>query len=424
MRIRALWEFAKLSKVARAERARDLRGELTGERGLRRAVQAAVSWLCLAQDSTPQKDGGVAHSYSLKEGRWLSSYPETTGYIIPTILQCADELQAPELSRRAKRMLDWLVSIQLAEGGFQGGTITARPVVPVAFNTGQILLGLASGVERFGSVYRQELIRAADWLTRVQDEDGGWHKFRSPFTRGGNQAYDLHIAWGLFEAARLEPTRGYEQAALKNVRWALQYQDSNGWFDHCCLNDPLKPLTHTLGYALRGLIEAYRFTSDRAVLDCACRTADGLHSALAPDGFLPACLDRDWHGSTTWSCLTGTAQVACCWLLLYQITNRPVYRDSAYRANAYLRRTIQYSGYPDIVGGVKGSFPISGRYLPYAYPNWACKFFIDANLLEYNVRSHQERYDPTRMALQSEPPVSPSSQALGISPFISTTADT
>ena len=31
-------------------------------------------------------------------------------------------------------------------------------------------------------------------------------------------------------------------------------------------------------------------------------------------------------------------------------------------------------------GGIKGSFPVYGRYAPLQYPNWATKFFIDALL--------------------------------------------
>ena len=72
-----LREFFTLSPVAKMERARDLRGEVTGDGGMRRAIQAAVSWLCRAQDLTPSKDGGVAHSYSLQKRCWLPSYPET-----------------------------------------------------------------------------------------------------------------------------------------------------------------------------------------------------------------------------------------------------------------------------------------------------------------------------------------------------------
>jgi hypothetical protein len=34
---------------------------------------------------------------------------------------------------------------------------------------------------------------------------------------------------------------------------------------------------------------------------------------------------------------------------------------------------------------VKGSFPVSGGYAPFQYPNWACKFLIDAIRLEKTV---------------------------------------
>ena len=61
---------------------------------------AAAAWLKRAQDS--KTDGGFAGRYSLRRG-WSSSYPETTGYIIPTLLKLADELQDEEYLRRAQR---------------------------------------------------------------------------------------------------------------------------------------------------------------------------------------------------------------------------------------------------------------------------------------------------------------------------------
>src|SRR5262249_20614642 len=46
-------------------------------------VRGAAAWLAAAQDSQP--DGGIAGRYHLARG-WTSSYPETTGYAIPTLL--------------------------------------------------------------------------------------------------------------------------------------------------------------------------------------------------------------------------------------------------------------------------------------------------------------------------------------------------
>jgi hypothetical protein len=51
-------------------------------------------------------------------------------------------------------------------------------------------------------------------------------------------------------------------------------------------------------------------------------------------------------------------------------------------ANRWVRQTVHLDGRPETRGAVKGSFPVSGGYETFQFPNWACKFFIDANRLE------------------------------------------
>jgi rhamnogalacturonyl hydrolase YesR len=325
---------------------------------------------------------------------WNASYPETTGYIVPTMLDCAHALNREELRDRARRMLDWLVSIQMSDGAFQGGTVEAAAVVPVAFNTGQILMGLAAGARAFESdTYAAASQRAADWLVSAQDADGSWRRFQSPHAMSGEKTYDTHVAWGLFEAARVRPDQSHAEAAVANVEWALGHQNDRGWFSHCCLTDPAHPLTHTIGYVLRGVLEAYAFTKEEQFLAASRKTADGILGAMGGNGFIPGRLSADWRSTATWSCLTGTAQIAICWLLLYRFTGEPRYRDAAYAANRYLRRTVDMDGDPDVRGGVKGSFPIDGGYNKYCYLNWACKFFIDSNLLEMSIREEEGSAD-------------------------------
>jgi hypothetical protein len=383
--IRLMSGYLRLPVAAKAVRRTDSRGLSAQDLGIERTVDEGIAWLGRAQDCSASADGGVARHYSLVTG-WGTSYPETTGYIIPTMLAYARLRGDEAVRRRAQRMLDWLVSIQFPDGSFQGGTIGATPLVPVTFNTGQILLGLASGAQEFGQ-YREAMRRAANWLVRTQDPDGCWRQYPSPFAAPGEKTYDTHAAWGLLEAARVEPDTPYADAALANVRWALRWQRENGWFEKCCLTDPSRPLTHTLGYALRGVIEAYRFSRDESFLHAARKTADGLLTALRPDGFLPGRLRPNWQGAVDWVCLTGSAQIACCWLLLYMCTGDARYRAAAYAANRYVRRTIQADGPPETRGAVKGSFPISGQYCGYQYINWAAKFCIDANMLERTVRA-------------------------------------
>jgi hypothetical protein len=66
-------------------------------------VEEAVGWLKRAHDAAPDK--GVARGYSvgwdpyfMSKG-WQPSYPETTGYIIPTIFDCARYLGDMEYRR-------------------------------------------------------------------------------------------------------------------------------------------------------------------------------------------------------------------------------------------------------------------------------------------------------------------------------------
>ncbi|MFN0303240.1 MAG: prenyltransferase/squalene oxidase repeat-containing protein [Burkholderiales bacterium] len=386
---RRLREFLQLPAAARDQRRRDRSGLPTFDPGNARVLDGLKGWLYRAQDESKSQDGGVARDYSLING-WATSYPETTGYIIPTLIDYGQRGGEADAMARARRMADWLVAIQLPCGGFQGGKIDSRPVVPVTFNTGQILLGLAAAEQAFGQ-YRAAMHRAADWLVKTQDVDGCWRKHPTPFATAGEKAYETHVAWGLFEAARIDPDRGYGEAGLANVRWALGLQSDDGWIRECSLDDVTNPLTHTIGYALRGILEAYRFSKDPTFLNAAKRTADALLGVQAAKGFLPGCLRSDWSAATSWICLTGTAQIAHCWLLMYQYTGKRLYAEAAFEGNRLVRRTVVFDGVPDVRGGVKGSFPVDGEYGRYEYLNWAAKFLADSLMLEEKVRCEIER---------------------------------
>ena len=361
-----------------------------GELEPHRAIEAALDWLSLAQDRSRSADGGVARHFSLVTG-WSSSYPETTGYTIPTLLTQARRRDRPALAGRARRMLDWLVTIQFPEGGFQGGRVDEVPRLPVTFNTGQILLGLAAGVRadagNGGTAYLEPMRRAADWLVLTQDEDGKWSSHPTPFAAPGLKTYETHVAYGLFEAARLEPDRPWGEAGLRQVRWALRQMTANGWPRHCCLSDPSAPLTHTLGYLLRGILEAWSFAGEDMFLDHALRLGGGIRGALGENGRLPGRLRPDWSPAVAWDCLTGSVQIAHCWLMLYQATGDAAWYRAAQAANRFVRETVVIGGEPDREGAVAGSFPIHGSYGPFEYLNWAAKFAIDSWQLELDLAS-------------------------------------
>jgi hypothetical protein len=388
--VRRARDYAQLPAELKAAQNRDRREGLSTDPGIEWAIKEGLEWLGRAQDNSVTQDGGVARHYSLSQG-WAASYPETTGYIIPTILVHAQLRNDDLLRMRARRMLDWLMSIQLPSGGFQGGMVNQTPVVPVTFNTGQILMGLAAGVAAVGDVYRGAMVAAADWLVQTQDADGCWRRYPTPFARHGEKAYEKHVSWGLIEAERVEPGSGYAEAAVRNVRWSLKHQRPNGWFDRCCLGDPNQPLTHTLGYSLKGLLEVERFCGDPSLLAASRRTADGILTAIRYDGALPGKLNSEWRSSVSWSCLTGNVQIAHSLLILYDKTGHEPYRDAAFGLNRAVRRTLRTDDPDETRGAVKGSFPIDGDYGQFEYLNWATKFAIDSYTAEQEIRAREAR---------------------------------
>lgn len=382
--LRDHYEHWRLPAVAKNEDRADRKGLPSTDPGIEASVSAGIDWLLDSQRFSTTSDGGSARHFSLVNG-WGPSYPETTGYIVPTMIECAKRLQREDVMASARKMADWLVSIQFEEGGFQGGPINAEPRVQVTFNTGQILLGLAAAAKEWGEPYSSAMNRAATWLVEIQDSDGCWRRYPTPFAAPGEKVYETHVAWGLLEAARVDSNDHYAEAAFANVRWAMSRQRENGWMEDCCLSNASEPLTHTLGYCLRGLVEAYRYRSDPEILRSASSLATGLKSAVGPDHALPGCLDSDWNGTVDWVCLTGSVQVAHSLMLLANETGDDALREVGFKLNSYVRRTVQINRDTGIHGGVKGSFPVSGGYGSFQFLNWAVKFSIDSNLMEADI---------------------------------------
>ncbi len=379
-RLASSLEWARLPLAARQEIKADRSGRLFIDAGAAQVIAPLADWLLDAQRLSSTDDGGYARHYSLVSG-WGQSYPETTGYIIPTLLDVAAHLHDQKYAQSARTALDWCRKIQFPDGGFQGGIINAQPLVPVTFNTGQILIGLAAGVRHFND-YHDATRRAAHWLADSLDTDGCWRRYPTPFAAPGDKTYETHVSWGLFEAARALGDGAFGAAGLRNVAWALTKQQANGWFADCCLSNPAAPLTHTIGYALRGIIEAHRYAPSPTLLAAAENTAQALLGVIEPSGRIAGCFDAQWRPAAAWSCVTGAVQIAACWFLLFELTGKRAYLEAGRRANHFFRRTLHLDGPSGLRGGVKGSYPVDGEYGRFELLNWANKFAIDANLME------------------------------------------
>ncbi|HXT88879.1 MAG TPA: hypothetical protein VN714_06440 [Trebonia sp.] len=392
-RLRAIRAHPLLNPTALAEGWRErLRGYAEDPEHEPHLV-AAIEWLVRAQDATP--DGGVSRAFSLAwhpyfGGRgWQPSYPETTGYIIPTLYAAGKRLGRADLAARAERAAHWEIGIQLPTGAIRGGVIGA-PESPAVFNTGQVLLGWLAAFEETGEgLFADAARRAARYLVATLDPDGHWRSDNSRFARADATLYNTRTAWALAEAGARLDDRRFTDAAARSLHAAADLQAPNGWLPSCCLSDPARPLLHTLAYGIRGLLEGGRVLGDAALLQAAERAAKALVAAVRPDGWMPGRYRPDWSPAVRWSCLTGQAQMANNWMRLAVIAGDSKWLEPVPAVLRFLKRTQnRQSAEPGVRGGIKGSWPVGGDYGAYEVLNWATKFFADALMRHEAIETH------------------------------------
>jgi uncharacterized protein YyaL (SSP411 family) len=348
---------------------------------MRERLIGAIEWIRHAHAMAG--DGGISKGYDLLRRRWAPSYPETTGYTIPTLLNAAAVLNRPELRALALSLADHLLSRATPEGGV-AHWVSSNPD-PVVFDTGQVVFGWLAAFDAEGrGDYLQAATRAGDWLVSIQDASGSWkrHQFL-----GVEKVIDTRVAWALLELHRRTGNDACRMSAARNLAWARRQQDADGWFRRCAFTEKDDPYTHTLAYTAEGLLECGRLLDDAECVEAARRTADALLGRQRPDGSLAGTYGPRWRETSRSSCLTGNCQVGRLWLRIQETCGGRSYLEAARRAIAFVAGSQRLkAANPHVRGGIAGSRPIYGGYERFKYPNWAAKFFIDALL-------HLERLD-------------------------------
>jgi hypothetical protein len=270
--------------------------------GLEAHLHAAVAWLLRSQAASG--DDGLPAYYDIARGCWVASYPETTGYAIPTLLTYAQQYGRDDVRQAALRMAEYEVRTQLADGSFPGWTPRPeRRGGGVAFDTGQVLFGLlATYAETGDERYAHAAARAGDWLVTVQQPDGSWTDYHS---QGSVRAIDTRTAWALLCLAATSGDGHYRQAARRQLDWTLAQQHPNGWFDSCTFDHRAAPVTHTLAYTTEGLLESGWLLGEERYIASGRRAANALHERVEPNGRLSGAFAPTWQAAARWTCLTG-----------------------------------------------------------------------------------------------------------------------
>jgi hypothetical protein len=346
----------------------------------RQHLSLAGDWLLRTQ--AVHQDGGYAHSYALHVG-WQPSYPETTGYIIPTMLRLSDHVGDTRYADSAMKAGKWLLGIQQQDGAFPD--LAGQKQV---FDTGQIIEGLIELYRRTGHEgFLAAAARAGDFLTGCQDLGGSWTAYsynnlpHTYYTRVAANLLRLHAATG---------DGKYRLAAMKNLDWTLSQLGANGYFATMSFEPATYPLLHTIIYVLEGLLESYRLTGDEKLIAAVRITAGKLVAInIGRDYILQARYDSAWESPRREQCTTGLAQWAGLLLDLYYLDNNAELRMLADRTLNFLKERQVRHAKPDISGAISGSIPIWGSYFRFAFNNWTMKFFIDALLRREQITSER-----------------------------------
>ena len=264
----------------------------------------------------------------------IVSYPEVTGYIIPTLYTFGEKVFARDLA-------SWLLSVQHPDGAF-----CAPDGMPYTFDTGQVLRGLLTVLDDMPQA-KEPTIRACDWiLTQIQSNGRiatpSTDMWRLPEDKMVNDNIHLYVLPPLVEAGRRFGKSEYVDASRHALAYYKQRSDLISF----------TTLSHFYGYVMEALC-------DLGEKDLAKQGMKKVAPLQKFNGSIPA------YPGVDWVCTPGVAQLAIVWYKLGMIDRG----DAALR---YLKRIQNDSG------GFFGSYGKGSNYFPREELPWAAKYFLDA----------------------------------------------
>ena len=344
------------------------------------ALDGSIDWITR---SIKHGRGGSCAYYGVW-GSWSKPYPETTGYIIPTLIAYSDFADDTSFIDMAKDLGLWLLSIQSDQGYWNGGIHPPKCENPSIFNTAQILLGLVALHRRCPTEadWIGAASRGARWLAQGVNESGVWAD--GNYMGGFNPSYYTRVAWPMLEVWHENQDAYVRDAAERVLEEISSRTQENGVVDGWGFKPNAPAFTHTIAYTIRGSIESARLLGDTSrykVMGAKALETLYLKSELNR-GVLPGAFDNSWKASGSFVCLTGNAQTAICMLKIHEIKPDLRLLNAATKLLDYIcsKQRLRHP-FGGIRGGVAGSSPLWGPYLRMRYPNWAAKFFADALMM-------------------------------------------
>jgi hypothetical protein len=338
----------------------------------KKKFDAAIDWI---NNSIDVHGGRGSSAYFQPLRGWAPAYPETTGYLIPTILTIGQEYTKESLINRALSCADWLCTIQKENGHFPagvGGTLPSN-----VFDTGQILLGLTAVYKYIGcDHYYEALEKACQRLLTLLDKDASWQK--DGYVKGYSPAYYTRVVWALLDAnIVLELPKIKEKLTFTLDHYADQLSD-NLSFQNWSFATGEPAFTHTIAYTIRGFLESGILLNESRFINLAQKISDRIIKLMEQNGNLAGSYESNWQGDHHFICVPGHFQMVIIFNRLFELTEDEKYRHWAEKLFLVGQKTQSLLPVKGMKGGFPGSWPIWGKYQRFKWLNWGAKFYLDA----------------------------------------------
>lgn len=301
------------------------------------------------------KGEGIINNTGLPE-----SYPEVTGYYIPTLINWGER----ELART---YATWLCSIQHEDGAWYD----TEGKAPYVFDSAQILKGLLAA-KQLGMHIDDNIKAGCEWIISNINEEG---RLTTPVNDAWgapgicSELIHLYCLSPLIEAGKIYNNRYYIDMADKVAKYYIDnYREDILGFGF---------LSHFYAYVMEALC-------DIGQTDLAREAMHNMEKYQHENGMIPAYKDVEW------TCSTGMFQFAIIWYKLGELE----------KGNKTFEYAMQLQNES---GGWYGSYTMTDNpnpfdrnkcpdYFPQSEISWAVKYFLDA--LYYNCRLEFETQAP------------------------------
>jgi malonyl-CoA O-methyltransferase len=281
----------------------------------------AVGWI---KDNTVKEKGIIVSSDQ------KISYPEVTGYMIPTLYKTGER----EL---AKQYAAWLMEQQNDDGSF-----SAADGIPYPFDTGQVMRGFLTVLDDMPEI-EEPLKRACSYIINNMAVNG---RIKSFYDDKITEYVHLYVLPPLFESGKRLQENSFIEAAQRSLEYYKSQPDLIEF----------NVISHFYGYIMEALV-------DMGETELAKKGMEVITKLQNKNGLIPAYKDVDWI------CVPGQAQLA---IVYYKLG----LKKQGDMALDYLKKK-QRSG-----GGFFGSLGKGAKYFYKKEISWAVKFFIDAYYLK------------------------------------------